>query len=201
MTWYIDPHHSSVTFGVKHMMVATVRGSFTGLRGTIEYDPRSPDRTRIEAIVGAHTVNTGEEKRDGHLRRRQGQARDRRVRARRIDGEAVGTRRLSEPRERVRQWQVGQGLHQEVGLAEIALPGELIRYGDAGEAGRFRGADAVRRVLDGDRLARGDAEPFDRAQEEIRLRLGARDVLAAHNRIPVLHERETLEVTADPAPR
>src|SRR3989442_11340464 len=68
MTWYIDPHHSSVTFGVKHMMVATVRGSFTGLRGTIEYDPKAPERPWIEAIGGAHTVNTGEEKRDGHLR-------------------------------------------------------------------------------------------------------------------------------------
>ena len=68
MTWYIDPNHSSVTFGVKHMMVATVRGSFTGLHGTVDYDPKAPERMSIEATVGAHTVNTGQEKRDGHLR-------------------------------------------------------------------------------------------------------------------------------------
>src|SRR5690348_1665467 len=33
--WHIDPAHSLVEFGVRHMMVSTVRGRFTGLLGTI----------------------------------------------------------------------------------------------------------------------------------------------------------------------
>jgi polyisoprenoid-binding protein YceI len=68
MAWYIDPHHSNVTFGVRHMMVSTVRGSFGGLRGTIEYDPEHPERTKIDAVINAATVNTADDRRDAHLR-------------------------------------------------------------------------------------------------------------------------------------
>src|SRR3712207_2041977 len=33
--WEIDPKHTLVEFGVKHMMFTTVKGRFTGVRGTI----------------------------------------------------------------------------------------------------------------------------------------------------------------------
>ncbi len=68
MTWYIDPSHSSVTFGVKHMMVATVRGRFGKVRGTLEFDPKWPSATRISAAVDAGTIDTSDERRDAHLR-------------------------------------------------------------------------------------------------------------------------------------
>ena len=34
--WQIDPSHSLVEFGVKHMMFATVKGRFAGVRGRID---------------------------------------------------------------------------------------------------------------------------------------------------------------------
>ena len=34
-TWQIDPAHTSVEFGVKHMMISTVRGSFSDVSGSV----------------------------------------------------------------------------------------------------------------------------------------------------------------------
>ena len=68
MQWQIDPVHSSLTFGVRHMMVATVRGSMGGLRGTLELDPQRPEAGTIDLAADAATITTGEPKRDGHLR-------------------------------------------------------------------------------------------------------------------------------------
>ena len=37
-TWTIDPAHTTVGFSVRHMMVANVRGTFHGARGTVRYE-------------------------------------------------------------------------------------------------------------------------------------------------------------------
>ena len=66
--WYIDPSHSNVTFGVKHMMVATVRGKLGKLQGEIDFDPKVPATTRILATIDASTIDTNDPKRDGHLK-------------------------------------------------------------------------------------------------------------------------------------
>lgn len=66
--WTIDPAHTSVTFKVRHMMVTNVRGEFGKVDGTIHYDPKKPEKTRINATVDATTINTRDDKRDEHLR-------------------------------------------------------------------------------------------------------------------------------------
>ena len=66
--WYIDPSHSNVTFGVKHMMVATVRGKLGKLKGEIEFDPNAPAAAKILATIDASTIDTNDPKRDGHLK-------------------------------------------------------------------------------------------------------------------------------------
>jgi len=68
MQWQIDPTHTSITAAVKHMMLTTVRGGFGGATGVIDFDPASPEAGGIELRIPAKTVNTGDEKRDGHLR-------------------------------------------------------------------------------------------------------------------------------------
>lgn len=68
MHWQIDPTHSSLTFAVRHMMVATVRGSMGGLSGALELDPERPEAGTIELSADPATITTGEPKRDGHLR-------------------------------------------------------------------------------------------------------------------------------------
>lgn len=50
------------------MMVTWVRGSFKGVRGTLEFDPEDPRSMKIEAIIDATACWTGEPARDAHLR-------------------------------------------------------------------------------------------------------------------------------------
>ena len=68
MQWQIDTAHSSVTAAVKHMMLTTVRGAFSGTSGSIDFDPAKPEAGSVELRIPAASVNTGDEKRDGHLR-------------------------------------------------------------------------------------------------------------------------------------
>ncbi len=68
MFWYIDPSHSQVGFKVKHMMVSTVRGRLGKLTGRIELDPERPEKARLDLAVDVAGIDTGDAKRDGHLR-------------------------------------------------------------------------------------------------------------------------------------
>ena len=46
-TWNLDPAHSAAEFKVKHMMISNVKGSFSGLTGTLTEDPAHPDRKSV----------------------------------------------------------------------------------------------------------------------------------------------------------
>jgi polyisoprenoid-binding protein YceI len=67
-TWSIDPAHSQVEFGVKHMMFTTVRGQFSDFEGTIAFDPEDPSASAVEVNIEAASIDTGVEDRDNHLR-------------------------------------------------------------------------------------------------------------------------------------
>ena len=67
-SYRIDPLHSLAQFSVRHMMISTVRGQFGGVRGTIQYDPKNPAATNVEATIDCTTINTGEPKRDSDLK-------------------------------------------------------------------------------------------------------------------------------------
>jgi polyisoprenoid-binding protein YceI len=64
----IDPTHSHVQFSVRHLMVSNVRGTFAGVKGTVNYDPADHASTKIEVVIDVHTIATNDEKRDGHLK-------------------------------------------------------------------------------------------------------------------------------------
>jgi polyisoprenoid-binding protein YceI len=68
MAWNIDASHSQVTFSIKHMMISTVRGRFDVLSGQLEIDEAHPENSWVEALVDAASINTHDEKRDGHLK-------------------------------------------------------------------------------------------------------------------------------------
>ena len=61
----VDPTHSNVGFEVRHMGIATVRGSFHGFQGKVD---ASGDTAVLEGSVDVDTVDTNEENRDGHLK-------------------------------------------------------------------------------------------------------------------------------------
>lgn len=67
MTYNIDPSHSNISFKIRHMEIAYIRGTFHGVAGTVDYDPGSPTASKVDATFDVSSVNTREEKRDGHL--------------------------------------------------------------------------------------------------------------------------------------
>jgi polyisoprenoid-binding protein YceI len=62
-TYNVDPSHSNVGFEVKHMGIATVRGSFKTFEGTVD----ATDGLTLQGTVDVASINTGDENRDGHL--------------------------------------------------------------------------------------------------------------------------------------
>jgi len=67
-TWTIDPAHSIAEFGVKHMMIATVKGRFGALTGTVRFDGADPATGSVEVSIDVESITTNEAQRDGHLR-------------------------------------------------------------------------------------------------------------------------------------
>jgi polyisoprenoid-binding protein YceI len=67
-TWQIDPAHTAAGFSVKHMMIATVRGQFKGVTGTVNWDDQDISKSIVDVTIDANTVDTGEPKRDADLK-------------------------------------------------------------------------------------------------------------------------------------
>lgn len=66
--WNIDPGKSVVEFKVKNMKVFTVEGTFKSVTGELVVDDKDTAKSAVSAEIDAKTVNTGNEKRDEHLR-------------------------------------------------------------------------------------------------------------------------------------
>src|SRR5687768_6710859 len=67
-TYDIDPTHSAVEFGVKHLMISTTTGRFRRFKGVVEFDRADPSRSRVEADIEAASIDTDMPQRDDHLR-------------------------------------------------------------------------------------------------------------------------------------
>jgi polyisoprenoid-binding protein YceI len=66
--WRIDPLHSAAHFSVRHLMISTVRGEFSGVNGMVQWDPRHPTQATVEATIDCATLNTGVAKRDEQMK-------------------------------------------------------------------------------------------------------------------------------------
>ncbi len=64
----IDLTHSEIGFTVRHMMFAKVRGQFKSWSSSIGFDGQDPTKATIEVQVDTASIDTREDKRDGHLR-------------------------------------------------------------------------------------------------------------------------------------
>jgi polyisoprenoid-binding protein YceI len=67
-TWAIDPSHSEAAFAVRHLMIATVRGRFSDIKGTVAVEDDDFRTARVEAAIGVGSIDTREPQRDAHLR-------------------------------------------------------------------------------------------------------------------------------------
>ncbi len=67
-TWNIDQPHSSVGFTVTHMVVSEVAGNFKDFTGKVVSKNADFDGADVEFSAKATSINTDNEKRDGHLK-------------------------------------------------------------------------------------------------------------------------------------
>ena len=67
MKWNIDPGHSAIEFGVKHLGISTTKGRFLKFDGSIEADAEGTPQ-RLEVAIDPASVDTNLSDRDNHLR-------------------------------------------------------------------------------------------------------------------------------------
>ncbi len=63
----IDAAHTTVLFSIRHIFT-DVQGKFQKFDGAIEYDPANGAAASVQFTVDAASIDTNNEKRDGHLR-------------------------------------------------------------------------------------------------------------------------------------
>jgi polyisoprenoid-binding protein YceI len=67
-TWAVDQSHTVVEFAVRHLMIATTKGRFGEVQGTVTLDLDNPARGALDISIAAASVDTGHADRDAHLR-------------------------------------------------------------------------------------------------------------------------------------
>jgi polyisoprenoid-binding protein YceI len=66
--WSIDPAHSEISFKVRHLMIAHVKGTFKKFEANIYTNKNDFTTAEIDLWIETSSVSTGDEKRDGHLK-------------------------------------------------------------------------------------------------------------------------------------
>src|SRR5438093_1495711 len=64
----VDKVHSSIVFTTTDLMVSRVSGQFNDYEGTVNYDPNNLDTSKINVTIQTASIDTRNEKRDGHLK-------------------------------------------------------------------------------------------------------------------------------------
>lgn len=68
VAWSLDPAHSEVRFGITHLAISRVTGKFHDYDASVTMDPDDLSSLSVDATVRIESIDTGNEKRDDHLR-------------------------------------------------------------------------------------------------------------------------------------
>jgi len=66
--WTVDPIHSTVLFKIKHLGASWTYGRFDSVEGGVDAAEDGTPPTAVRLVLKTDSVNTGNEKRDGHLK-------------------------------------------------------------------------------------------------------------------------------------
>ena len=66
--WSVDQAHSDISFKVRHLMISHVKGSFKIFDASIYTVDKDFTTAEIDLWIDAASINTGDEKRDEHLK-------------------------------------------------------------------------------------------------------------------------------------
>lgn len=64
--WVLDPSHSELTFKVKHMMIANVKGAFNNF--SVDVDGDDIFKSNVQVVIDAASISTNNTDRDNHLK-------------------------------------------------------------------------------------------------------------------------------------
>jgi polyisoprenoid-binding protein YceI len=67
VTYTIDPVHSGINFKIRHF-INKIPGAFDSFSGEIQFDKENPENSKAVATIEVKSIDTRNEKRDGHLR-------------------------------------------------------------------------------------------------------------------------------------
>ena len=65
--WELDNSHTRVGFSVEHLGFSTVMGHFSDVDGTVQFDLKNPNQTKLNFVIDTDSIDTGWEARDEHL--------------------------------------------------------------------------------------------------------------------------------------
>ena len=63
----VDKAHTEISFKVKHLGIAWVKGSFSDFEIDVNFDPENHENLMINTTIDVASISTRNEKRDGHL--------------------------------------------------------------------------------------------------------------------------------------
>ncbi|MCD2440787.1 YceI family protein [Agromyces sp. SYSU K20354] len=66
--WDLDPAHTRIGFSAKHAMVATVRGAFNEITGSLHVDFDDTTKSTAEIVLDVASIDSRNTQRDDHLR-------------------------------------------------------------------------------------------------------------------------------------
>ena len=67
-TWGIDTTHTEVQFKVRHLVIATVTGSFKKFSGSVETESEDFDGAQVSFSLDVNSIDTNQVDRDNHLK-------------------------------------------------------------------------------------------------------------------------------------
>lgn len=67
-TWDIDTSQATASFSIKHMMIANVTGKAGPVSGVVTLDTQDLSKSKVNATVDMTRLDTGNAKRDAHLK-------------------------------------------------------------------------------------------------------------------------------------
>ena len=69
--WSIDQKHTNITFKVKHLMIASVKGWFKTFDASIYTTDKNFRTAEIDFFIDAASIGTGDKQRDEHLKSKE----------------------------------------------------------------------------------------------------------------------------------
>lgn len=67
--WQLDNSHTRVGFSVNHLGFSTTMGHFDKVDGTLNYNIKAPNQTKMNFVIDTNSINTAWAARDAHLRK------------------------------------------------------------------------------------------------------------------------------------